>query len=288
MKRTILLAVLAFVAIVLPSCTYEDIQRGTMATGALIEGLRPLTYAETQNMSLCVSARIAAMHPVYQDQALTRYVNMVAMTVGHYSDRPDFNYRVLLLDAPGEVNAFTTADARIFVTTGLLAAVQDESELAGVLGHEIAHASRGHVVKAIKNERTKQGIVNAAAIMLQDDGTFTAIANASFDAIALRPRDRQQESEADTYGTYYAEAAGYDPKGLENFLARLSNMEQGGGSAFTKIYDTHPDINQRVTDLSNSIETNFHPREYNHITVTGAGGAEIERSQYFTASLRHG
>jgi predicted Zn-dependent protease len=287
MKRITLFAVLLFVTIVLPSCTYEDVQRGTAATGALLEGLRPLTYQETQNMSLCVSARIAAMHPVYdKDPALTKYVNMVAMTVGHYSDRPDFNYRVLLLDAPNEVNAFTTADGRIFVTTGLLAQVQDESELAGVLGHEIAHAARGHVMQSIKNERMKQGIINAAAIMMQDNGTFSAIANASFDAIALRPRDRAQESEADTYGMYYEEAAGYSPKGLQAFLARLRDKEQQGGSSLTNIFDTHPDINQRVTDVSNSITRNFRPREYNPIIVRGATGTPIERSQYFTASLR--
>jgi len=291
MKRIVLLAILALVSIVLPSCTEADIQTVGSALGAFAGGFVPVSYSEMQDMSLCISAKIAGMYDIYNDPALLKYVNMIAMTVGHYSDRPDFSYRVQLLNAPNEVNAFTTADGRIFVTTGLLAAVQDESELAGVLGHEIAHAARGHVAKAVANERKKAGMVKAGGLVAQQYAPqyaqiLTSVADATFDAIALRPRDRAQESEADTYGMYYAEAAGYSPKGLLNFLSRLRNEEQSGGSAMTKIFDTHPDINQRVTDVGNSIAQNFHPRENSPIMVQGATGKPIERAQYFTASLK--
>jgi predicted Zn-dependent protease len=285
MKRIYLLIVLILLAIVMPSCTFDDITKGGQAMGALFQGMRPLTYDEMSQMSLGISAKLAAMYPVCDDPALTKYVNMVAMTVGHYSDRPDYNYRVLVLNAPGDVNAFTTADGRIFVTTGLLAMVRDESELAGVLGHEIAHAARGHVTKAIANQRLKAGMVQAAAIMLEDQGAFSAIANGGFDIIALNPRSRQQESEADTYGMYYAEGAGYDPRGLVQFLERARD-NQAIKSSSMKVFDTHPDIAQRIADINTSIAINFRPTEHNPIMMTTPSGQQVERSQYFTAALR--
>jgi predicted Zn-dependent protease len=288
MKRIHLLLVLVFFTIVLPSCqwTPEDTQRLGMASMAFVQGFRPISYQEMADISLCVASRIAGLAPVYdRDPKLTKYVNMVALTVGHYSDRPDFNYRVLLLDAPNEVNAYTTADGRIFVTTGLLAAVRDESELAGVLGHEIAHAAREHILKAMQTQRKTQGIVNAAAIMLQDNGAFAAVANGAFDAIVLKPRSREQESEADTYGMYYAEAAGYDPQGLLNFLAFLRDQSGPQGSA-SSVFATHPALDQRVNDVANSIKTNFRPHKYSTIMVTTAAGRKVERAQYYTTALR--
>lgn len=286
MKNATLIFCLLTFCIVLPSCDYADIERAGTATQTLIGGFRPLTHDEIYQMSLGVGARIAGSCGVYdKNPALTKYVNMVAMTVGHYSDRSDFSYRVLLLDEPNNVNAFTTADGRIFVTTGLLTMITNESELAGILGHEIAHAARGHVTKAIQNERRKAAIIGAASIMLQDYGAFATIANSGFDIIALRPRSRQQETEADTYGMYYAEAAGYNPNALLAFLTRVRDRQTAASSSF-KALDTHPDINKRISDMENSIATNFRPRNYSTICVATPGGRQMERSQYYTASLK--
>ena len=287
MRRICLVSCLVMFTIVLPSCEWEDVERAGYATQALVSGFRPLTRDEVYQMSLGVGARIAGSRGVYdRDPALTKYVNMVAMTVGHYSDRPDFYYRVLLLDAPDEVNAFMTADGRIFMTTGMLKVIGSESELAGILGHEIAHAARGHVKEAVENERRKIALITAASIMMEDYGAFAEIANSCFDVIALRPRSREQESEADTYGTYYAEAAGYDPKGLLEFLKHVRDKQVNTSGSSFKALDTHPDINQRIADLENAIASNFRPRAYPPVTITTASGRRIERSQYYTAMLK--
>ncbi|RKY28249.1 MAG: hypothetical protein DRP79_02410 [Planctomycetota bacterium] len=287
MRRLTLVFCLTLFTIVLPSCEFEDVERAGYAAQALVRGFRPLTHDEVYQMSLGVGARIAGSRGVYdRDPALTKYVNMVAMTVGHYSDRPDFYYRVLLLDAPNEVNAFTTADGRIFMTTGLLMMIENESELAGILGHEIAHAARGHVKKAVENERRKIALITAASIMLEDYGVFAEIADSCFDIIALRPRSRRQESEADRYGTYYAEAAGYDPHGLMEFLKRVRDKQVNTSGSSFKALDTHPDINRRITDLEETIATNFRPRTWHPVMITTSSGRRVERSRYYTAGLR--
>ncbi|NBR51747.1 MAG: hypothetical protein EBT87_08335, partial [Alphaproteobacteria bacterium] len=103
-------------------------------------------------MSEADEAKIGAQqHPniireyggVYENAKLTAYVEAVMARIGQFSDRPDIDYRITILDTP-VVNAFALPGGYTYVTRGLLALADNEAELAGVIGHEIAHVTARH------------------------------------------------------------------------------------------------------------------------------------------------
>ena len=96
-----------------------------------------------------IAATIAGYYGVVQDPELTRYVNLVDLAVASVDPRTDIAYRFAVLDSD-DVNALAAPGGYVFVTRGALALMNDEAMLAGVLGHEVGHVNRRHVVKEIQ------------------------------------------------------------------------------------------------------------------------------------------
>ncbi len=198
-----------------------------------------------------IAATIAGYYGVVQDPQLTRYVNLVGLAVASVDPRTDIAYRFAVLDSD-DVNALAAPGGYVFVTRGALALMNDEAMLAGVLGHEVGHVNRRHVVNEIRaRARTELGLEEITEqINLTGEEYLEQTIQLGTTALFMG-LSREDELEADAYGVKVAAGAGYDPKGLTRFLAALPNAEAERRSLLAK---THPDIDDRLDEIDDAID----------------------------------
>ena len=149
-----------------------------------------------------------------------------------------------------EVNAFSGPGGFVMITPRRVARMRDESELAGVLGHEIGHVVRGHGMAAVR--RAKLSAIGNAAVRTQAFyGQFGQASDAATDLVMNVGYSQAEESDADTDAVRYAAAAGYAADGFLHFLQRLQSdpAVSGGG----KLFPTHPGVGDRVKHVSDEI-----------------------------------
>src|SRR5688572_7300682 len=122
-----------------------------------------MTDAEEQQLGANVSDRIRLRFGVVQDASVHRYVSLVGTALAQGSTRPNLPWTFIVLDTDG-VNAFAAPGGYVHITRGALALIKSEAELAGVLGHEIAHVAQKHTVNAIrKSKGVQMGTEEAAS-----------------------------------------------------------------------------------------------------------------------------
>lgn len=186
----------------------------------------------------------------YNDPDLQRYVTLVGQAVAEFSNRPeiDYHFAVLNTEAP---NAFATPGGYVFVSIGLLRQLKNEAQLAGVLGHEIAHITRKHALQTLQRSKMLQGMSGLTlAVMDKDAGLFDKVINEVSDILFTRGLDKNLEFEADRYGTEFAYRTGYYPGGLMNSIKTLGKSETRHQSIFMS---THPGFGERFKQLSKAM-----------------------------------
>ncbi|MBI4577560.1 MAG: M48 family metalloprotease [Planctomycetes bacterium] len=242
-----------------------------------------LSDDEEQAMGLGVASRVAS-DGLVGDEALLRYLNLVGAHLAECSDRPFIPYRIHVLDEAA-VNAVACPGGYIFVTVGALRAMEAESELAGVLAHEIAHVALKHGVRELDRMGHRIAARGAAAEMDRSLEKYygpmdpeTAALVAQLDQVAdlhyqmaTGERQRELEAEADRFAVRYLVRSGWDPSGLARFLGRL-----GGARTLGKSWGSHPSPASRVAAVEEEIRRSG-----------GDGGATMkERFLRYTDSLR--
>ncbi len=148
--------------------------------------------------------------------------------------------KIHLLD-DGVINAFTLPDKHMIIYTGLLKYCDSPSELAGIMAHEIGHMEHGHIMKRLVKE---MGI----AVVLSIGGGNSEILQRIVKTISSTAFDRKQESEADVAAVGYLNNAHIDPKGLADFLLRLSD-DNIGMPRQLEWMSTHPDSKDRAREI---------------------------------------
>lgn len=185
------------------------------------------------------------------DQGLQRYVNEVGARVAKNTERPDVRYQFFVLNSP-VINAFALPGGYVYITRGLMAVANSESELASVLGHEIGHITGRH-----QAARYSQGVLaslgaSVLAAAVGDPGITQAIGFGS--DLYMSSYSRGQESESDRLGIRYLSRAGYDVMAMPHFLDAMSgyiNTESrvsGKGAPKFSYFSSHPQTGQRVSD----------------------------------------
>ena len=151
MKR-VLVAVTVCVGLSAPAWADEGGQFGQIG-GAVkrAQQLRELhmSEAEEQQLGAAVSEKVRTRYGVVQDADVHRYVALVGTALTQISTKPNFPWAFIVLDTDA-VNAFAAPGGYVHITRGALALIQDEAELAGVLGHEIIHITEQHTIRAIQ------------------------------------------------------------------------------------------------------------------------------------------
>ena len=240
-----------------------------------------ISDADERKLGDEVSARLRQDFGVYQDKDVTKYVSLVGKVLTQGSSRPYLDWQFIVLDTDG-VNAFASPGGIVHVTRGLLGLVKTESELAGVLGHEITHVTEKHTVHAIeKNNVVSLGAQEAGSSSGLAQSVLSQLAGAAYKSIISNAFDRDDEVEADRIGVALANKAGYAPGGLSDVLKRLEernkNQDQPNG-----LFASHPLIKDRLANISTTISTSkltssatVAPRYAKHITFTAKPVAEI-------------
>ena len=177
-----------------------------------------------------------------------KYVTLVGRTVTEKSTRPGLPWTFIVLDTDA-VNAFAAPHGYVHITRGALALMKDESELAGVLAHEIVHVTEEHTIDALKKNTIKSA---AAAEVAGGNAMIEFLANAAYNNILDNAYSRGDEGLADAVGITLISKAGYAPQGLGNFLTTLAERNK---SATEKrgLFSSHPEMQARQDKLASTI-----------------------------------
>lgn len=157
------------------------------------------------------------------------------------------------------LNAFALPGGQIFITAGLLKALQTEGQLAGVLGHEIGHVIARHSAEQLAKAKLTQGLSSAAGVATYDPdrpGSATgAVAAAAIAKLMTLKYGRDDELESDNWAVRFTSQAGYDPRAMIEVMKILGAQRQGSGGP--EFFQTHPNPENRVARLQQAIEQEF-------------------------------
>ncbi len=227
---------------------------------------------EEQALGADVSARIRERYGVVQDPAVTRYVSLVGTVLAQASSRPNLAWKFIVLDTDG-VNAFAAPGGYIHITRGALGLIQTEAELAGVLAHELTHVTAKHTIRAVQKNKLVQVGANQSKIT-RDSPIFKELVAKSTE-IVMAGFGRDDELEADQKGVRLANAVGYAPSALVDFLGRLADRNRSSASK-QGLFASHPEMQDRIQRLRNQVSAE-------HLVSTATLGDRYHRFISYTA-----
>jgi predicted Zn-dependent protease len=208
------------------------------------------------------------------DPVVTEYVNRVGQNLVRNSDaRVPFTIKVIDSD---EVNAFALPGGFFYVNSGLILRAQEESELAGVMAHEISHVVARHGTK----QATKGEMMQLATIPLILLGPGGWAGYGIYEALQLAiplsylKFSRDAEREADFLGIQYMYKAGYDPNSYVTFFERIQADEKRRPGTIPKFFSTHPPTPERIADAQKEIARILPEREEYIVTTSEFDGVK--------------
>jgi predicted Zn-dependent protease len=193
-----------------------------------------------------------------EDPVISEYVNRIGQNLVRNSDAK-VPFTIKVLDSE-EVNAFALPGGFFFVNSGLVLKAESESELAGVMAHEIAHVDARHGTK----QATKGELVNYLSIPLIFLGGWTGYAIRQGAGLAIPMGFLQfsqaSEREADYLGLQYLYKAGYDPTAFVDFFEKIQSAEKKKPGTLAKVFATHPMTDNRIKAAQQEIQTILDPK----------------------------
>jgi len=212
--------------------------------------LKSPTTEEEIKLGRQITGNLLGAAPLVKDAALQNYVNEVGRWVASQSERPDLPWHFGVIESD-DINAFAAPGGYVIITKGLYRKLSNEAQLAGVLGHEIAHVVKKHHLRVLQ----KSQFLNLGAKLLGtkvgkgDETVQKVIGNGA--EILARGLDKDAEYEADRMGVILAARSGYEPFGLPEVLQSIS--ETGDTSRVKLLYKTHPHPDDRLLRLGDAI-----------------------------------
>lgn len=227
--------------------------------------------SESQEIAMGRDAaqQVDATIGLYPDSALQAYVQRVGARLAATSERPDLPWRFRVVDDPA-VNAFALPGGFIYITRGILADLNNEAQLASVIGHEIGHVTARHSVnQASKAELAQLGLAVGVAVKPELQ-RYAGLAQTGLSLLFLK-FSRDDESQADQLGLRYMRRAGYDPRQMPGVFTLLDRVSQAsGGGQVPEWLETHPNPEHRFETISQAVS--LIPRD--------SLGTEVDRAAY--------
>lgn len=219
---------------------------------------------------------------ITQDSRLNTYVNRVGQEVAARSHRPNMPYSFSPVNA-AYINAYAFPGGSIAATRGILVEMENEAELAALLGHEIGHVNARHSAQQASKSLLASIFVSGASLASSVAGLGAASdlvqGVGKLGAGALLARySRDNEREADALGMEYLTRAGYSPEGMVGLMRMLQKNGRSRASAIEMMFATHPMSDERLTNVQTAATTTFRDRQ----------GLPLHRERYLdhTAGVR--
>jgi len=219
--------------------------------GLDVGGLLGFSREEEVAIGCQAAGNLLGAAPLVKDAKLQKYVNNVGRWVASQSERSDLDWHFGVIDS-NDVNAFAAPGGYIFVTKGLYRLLHNESELAGVLAHEVGHVLEKHHLKILQQSRL---LDMGGKLLAKTAGENQVIKNLIGNGaeIFARSLDKNAEYEADRIAVILAARAGYDPFGLPTVLQDIGHAAQDGSSV-RLLFKTHPHPDDRLAHLGDAVE----------------------------------
>lgn len=227
-----------------------------------------LTEAEEIEIGRTEHRKIVAQYGLYRNEELQAYVTRIGERISAQSSRAGLEFHFTVLNDP-MINAFALPGGYIYITRGMLVHMNSESELAAVLGHEIAHVTEKHAQKSMTQSQLMKGVSLVAAIATGTTGVYEL--SDMFGGVLLKGYSRSFELEADRVGAQYMAKAGYDPSAMLKTIDVLKNkdrielkqakLENREPRIYHGILSTHPDNDTRyeqAIDEASNLNKEYH------------------------------
>ena len=221
-----------------------------------------ITIKEEEEMSRQMMAMIYKHLDVIDDPVIVPYVNKIGQRILASLPQQPFKYQFHVIN-DDIYNAFATPAGHIFVYTGLLNAMQEEEELAGIMGHEIAHVYCRHISQKIERSKkismaTLAGV--AAGVLMGLGGAGEAAGAVTMGSMAAGQTaelaySRENEMQADQLGVEFLAKAKYNPSGLLKILKKIRSKSWFGSNQIPTYLMTHPAVEDRIAFISSWIES---------------------------------
>jgi predicted Zn-dependent protease len=189
----------------------------------------------------------------YDDAALNAYVSGIGKRLGALSHRPDLDYSFKVLDSP-VVNAFAVPGGFVYLTRGILAYLNDEAELAGVIGHEIGHIAARHSAQQYSRAQVAQLGLGLGSALSKTFRKYAGLAEAGMSLLFLS-YSRDNERQADDLGVLYSSKAGYDAREMANMFVTLERLNPAEGKdGLPAWFSTHPNPPDRIVAIQKAAQ----------------------------------
>ncbi|MEL6440130.1 MAG: M48 family metallopeptidase [Cyanobacteria bacterium J06621_8] len=179
---------------------------------------------------------------IYRNRGINNYINDIGQRLAKASKRPNIPYTFQVVD-DNNINAFATMGGYVYLNRGLIAAADNEAELASVIGHEIGHIAGRHGIEQMRDRALAQGLLSAAGL---DRNNAVQI---GVELAVSRPNSRSDELEADRFGLENMIQTNYAPRGILGFMEKL--LRKGGSTP--GFLSTHPATSERIRVLEQQI-----------------------------------
>jgi predicted Zn-dependent protease len=190
----------------------------------------------------------------YEDPQVQDYVSQIGMKIAKASERPNLPWEFHVVN-DASVNAFALPGGFIYVTRGLMTAINDEAELATVVGHEIGHVTNRHSVQQISKAQVAQLGLGLGSVLSSDIARVAGLASQGLSVLFLK-YSRDAENQADMAGFRYALNQNYDVREMTKVfetLDRESNL--AGGGRLPEWLATHPNPGTRIQNIEKMLDT---------------------------------
>jgi predicted Zn-dependent protease len=236
---------------VTPKKSKEDVEKiGDRGVG---KGVNFYSIEHEIGLGKSLAQEVERSSKLIDDPIVTEYVNRVGQNLVRNSDaKVPFTIKVIDSD---EVNAFALPGGFFYVNSGLILRAQEESELAGVMAHEIAHVAARHGTKqATKGELVQLASIPAMIFVPYGWAGYAAFQGANFlIPMTFLKFSRDAEKEADYLGLQYMYKAGYDPNSYVTFFERIQADEKRRPGTIGKAFATHPPTQDRIENTQKEI-----------------------------------
>ena len=205
--------------------------------------------SEAQEIQMGTSAdtQVAQTMGYYADDALRTYVSTIGLGLARDSERPNLPWKFEVVDSP-VVNAFAIPGGYVYLTRGILAYMNSEAAMVGILGHEIGHVTARHSVQQISRAQLAGIGLGVGTVFVPEVRPFGDLLQTGVGLMFLK-FGRDDERQSDSLGVRYSLEAGYDPREMAAFFEVLDRMGERSGDELPGWLSTHPqpeDREQRI------------------------------------------